>query len=81
MGLDGSILAGKAIFLAKAHNLRGLCFDCTACIFRVFTSLNPAGIHIVPQYLGSIDVDLLEQRYLMAFQPPGRLYTVSIRST
>jgi len=62
LGLEGGALVTNALSLAKAHNLRVLRFDMTACIFRLFTRMNPGGVHIVPRHLESINVRLPEKK-------------------
>jgi len=62
LGLEGGALVTDALNLAKAHNLRVLRFDTTACVFRLFTRLNTAGLHVVPRHLESIDVRLPEKK-------------------
>jgi hypothetical protein len=61
-GLDGGVLVSNALSLAKAHNLRVLRFDTTACIFRFFTRTNPGVVHVVPQHLEFIDVRLPDKK-------------------
>lgn len=62
LSLDGGTHVTDALALAKAHNLRVLRFDTTACIFRFFTRPSNGGPHVVPRYLESIDVRLPEKK-------------------
>jgi F-box-like len=62
LGLEGGAHVTDALCLAKAHNLRVLRFDSSACVFRLFTRNNPYGQHIVPQHLESVDVRLPDKK-------------------